>query len=137
LGRRKKKGGVEKAHRLRTERVQRPRGRLNHAIIDTLGAKHPQTTRQIAKNIKNIPELRGTSCSTVNKRVRALLQDGYLKKTTVQQRVGGLTNYYELTLKAHLAKFLISHNAEELFGNITDEAAIIILADLIEAAASS
>jgi predicted transcriptional regulator len=75
----------------------------------------------------------GTGCSTVNKRVRDLENHGYLKKTKVTERVGGLTNYYELTPKAYLAMFLNAHSPEELFDHISDEAALIILADLINA----
>ncbi len=106
---------------------------LNRAIIHVLGAKQPQTTRQISKNVTNIPYFKGTSLSTVNKRVRDLEKRGYLKKVQVIERVGGLTNYYELTLRAYLAKFIDSNSAEDLFTHISDEEALIILAALLKA----
>jgi len=56
---------------------------LNRAIIYVLGAKQPQTTRQISKSVKSIPDFRGTSTSTVNKRVRDLEKHGYLRKGQV------------------------------------------------------
>lgn len=108
-------------------------GALNRAITNVLGAKQPLTTRQISKHVANIPEFKGTSCSTVNKRVRDLEKNGYLKKAQVKERVGGITNYYELTPRAYLAKFLDSNSIQEIFQHISDEEALIILADLIKA----
>lgn len=106
---------------------------LNRAIIYVLATKQPQTTRQISKNVTNIPDFKNTSVSTVNKRVRDLEKKGCLKKTQVTERVGGLTNYYELAPKAYLSKFIDSNTAEDLFTHISDEAALIILAALIKA----
>jgi predicted transcriptional regulator len=98
-----------------------------------VGLKQPLTTRQIGKNVINIPYFKNTSLSTVNKKVRALEKQGYLKKTQVTQRVGGLANYYELTPSANLAKFLDSNSAKKLFENKSDEVNQILLADLIKA----
>jgi len=109
------------------------RGRdLSRAITHVLGAKQPLTTRQISKNVTNIPEFKGTSCSTVNKKVRDLEEHGYVKKTQVKERVGGITNYYELTPRVYLAKYGDSNSARDLF-DVSDEDALIILADLINA----
>jgi len=41
-----------------------------------------------------------------------------LHKVQVNQRVGGLTNYYELTKKAELAAYLDTHTSKELFTDI-------------------
>ena len=106
---------------------------LNLAIANVLGVKQPQTTRQIGKNVTNIPEFKDTSLSTVNKRARALQEQGYLKKTETKERVGGLTNYYELTPKANLEMYLYYHREDNIFGDLADESAEIILADLINA----
>jgi DNA-binding Lrp family transcriptional regulator len=106
---------------------------LNRAIIYVLGAKQPQTTRQISKSVKNIPDFRGTSTSTVNKRVRDLEKHGYLRKVQVIERVGGITNYYMLTPQAYLMKFLDTNHASELFTGLSGEMATIILVDLIKA----
>lgn len=105
--------------------------RLNRAIIQVLGAKAPQSTRQLRKKIVQIKELKHTSYSTVNKRVRSLEQSGYLKKASVNQRPGGYTNYYELRPKAYLAKFLDSNTIEYLFEKVSDESALAILGVLI------
>ena len=81
-------------------------GPLSRGIFYVLGVKQPLTTRQIGKNVINIPYFKDTSYSTVNRKVRDLEKKGYLKKTQTKERVGGITNYYELTPNANLAKFL-------------------------------
>lgn len=105
--------------------------KLHRAIFHLLGAKQPQTTRQIGKTIGNMPLLKGTSASTVNKSVRNLQQHGYLNRTQATERVGGPTNYYDLAAKAYLQMLLEAHSQEELFENNSDEDTWIIIADLI------
>ncbi len=108
---------------------------LNRAIIYVLGCEQPQTTRQISKSVKNIPDFKETSTSTVNKRVRDLEKHGYLQKVQVTQRVGGITNYYELTPQADLNRFLDTNKPSDLFSGLSRETATTILADLIKAKA--
>jgi predicted transcriptional regulator len=121
--------------KLKTGRISVFKGRearLNRAIIRVLGGKEPQTTRQLRKKITQIRGLNHTSYSTVNKRVRSLERSGYLRKASVKQRPGGLTNYYELRPKAYLAKFLDSTNIENLFERVNDQSALTILGALID-----
>ena len=106
---------------------------LNRAIIYVLGLKQPQTTRQISKSVSCIPEFKETSTSTVNKRVRDLETGGYLTKVQVTQRVGGITNYYQLTPNADLSQHLDTHTANELFTGISREDAKKILEDIKKA----
>ena len=106
---------------------------LNRAIIYVLDLKQPQTTRQISKSINSIPQFKNTSTSTVNKRVRDLETGGYLTKVQVTQRVGGITNYYQLTPNAELSQYLDTHTANELFTGINPEDATKILEDLKKA----
>ncbi len=105
--------------------------KLHRAIFRLLGAKQPQTTRQIGKTVANLPLLKNTSASTVNKSVRNLQQHRYLNRTHATERVGGPTNYYELAPKAYLAMLLEAHSEEELFEHNSDEDTWIIIADLI------
>jgi predicted transcriptional regulator len=106
---------------------------LNRAIAYVLGIEQPQTTRQISKNVCSIPFFRGTSASTVNKRVRDLEKREYLKKAQVNQRVGGITNYYQLTPNLELAAYLDTHTPKELFTDIKKDDTATILADLKKA----
>ena len=108
-------------------------GPLSRGIFYVLGVKQPLTTRQIGKKVINIPYFKDTSYSTVNRKVRDLEKKGYLKKTQTNQRVGGITNYYELTPNANLAKFLDANSVKEIFENKSQEVALTILADLIQA----
>jgi hypothetical protein len=98
-----------------------------------LAIKQPLTTRQIAKNIINIPYFKNTSLSTTNKKARELEKHGYLDKTQTNQRVGGLTNYYELTPKFMLSNLLDSNPAKELFGNKSRDVSLNLLAEIINA----
>ena len=102
-------------------------GKLNRAIINTFESEETKSTRQIYKKIIQKKELKNTNYSTVNKRIRNLEKNGFLKKTLTKKRSGGITNYYQLQPKALLAKFVDTHNVKDLFENITDESAIEIL----------
>ncbi|MEM4704216.1 MAG: hypothetical protein QXJ02_04025 [Candidatus Bathyarchaeia archaeon] len=124
MAQKQKKGIALWAYRIRG-------AKLHRAIFHLLGAKQPQTTRQIGKTIGNMPLLKGTSASTVNKSVRNLQQHGYLNRTQATERVGGPTNYYDLAAKAYLQMLLEAHSQEELFENNSDEDTWIIIADLI------
>jgi predicted transcriptional regulator len=106
---------------------------LNRAIIYVLTLKQPQTTRQIAKSVNGIPDFKGTDRSTVNKRVRDLETCGYLTKVQIIQRVGGLTNYYQLTPNAELSRHLDTHSSKELFTGLNCEDAATILAAIKKA----
>jgi predicted transcriptional regulator len=124
LAQKKKKGIALWAYRIRG-------AKLHRAIFHLLGAKQPQTTRQIGKTIGNMPLLKGTSASTVNKSVRNLQQHRYLNSAHVIERVGGPTNYYDLAAKAYLQMLLEAHTQEALFENNSDEDTWVIIADLI------
>lgn len=107
--------------------------RLNRAIIQALAAKEPQTTRELRKRITQTRGMKHTRYSTVNKRVRRLEQSGYLRKTVVQERVGGIANFYEICPKAYLATFLNFTSIEDLLDRVSDDVALAILATMIDA----
>jgi len=120
--------------RCKTGRISVFKGRearLNRAIIQVLGAKEPQTTRQLRKKITQIKGLNHTSYSTANKRIRSLEGSGYLRKAAVQERTGGITNFYELTPKAYLANFFNSTNLEDLIERVNEASALTILGSAI------
>ncbi|MBT0160192.1 hypothetical protein G4O51_09430 [Candidatus Bathyarchaeota archaeon A05DMB-2] len=107
--------------------------KLNRAVFRALATNEPQTTRELRKGIIRMKGLRHTSYSTVNKRVRSLEEAGYLRKVAVKQRPGGITNYYELRPKAHLATFLNSISIENLIEQVNDNTALTILSALCNA----
>jgi predicted transcriptional regulator len=108
-------------------------GPLSRGIFYVLELKQTLTTRQIGKNVISIPHFKDTTLSTVNKKVRDLEKQGYLKKTQTIQRVGGLTNYYELTQRAKYKTILDSNEKEELFENKSEEIEQMLLAAFIKA----
>ena len=105
--------------------------RLNRATFKTLTVEQPLSTREVHKKIVRLKGMRGTSYSTANKRMRDLEQSGFLKKTIVRERVGGITNLYELRPKAYLALFLGATSLNEILDRITDAEAESILSELL------
>jgi hypothetical protein len=106
---------------------------LSRAIVRVLETKQPQTTRQISKAVTSFPDQKNTTGSTVNKKVRDLEKKGYLQKVQVNQRVGGITNYYQLTPNLELAAYLDTHTGGELFTGINREDAATLLANIKKA----
>ncbi len=109
--------------------------RLNRAIFQVLIPEEPQSTRELHKRIIRIKGMRGTSYSTVNKRVRSLEGSGYVKKVEVKERPGGITNYYKSSPRAHLATFFDSTTIEDLLSRIDDATAKALLQELVRAKA--
>jgi predicted transcriptional regulator len=107
--------------------------KLNKAIIEILIIKQPLTTRQIGKAVKNIAEFKDTSQSAVNKRVRNLAENQFLNGTHVVKKVGGPTNYYELTMKAMFRRMLYSNSPKDTWNKLTDEEELTIFAILVNA----
>lgn len=105
--------------------------KLNRAIILALCFKEPQTTRAIFKTIVQIKNLKGTSYATVNKRVRSLETLGYLVKVQVEQRAGGLANYYGLHPRAYLARFFDSTSIDELIKQTDHDTALMLYGTLM------
>ncbi len=105
--------------------------KLNLAIFLVLGYKEPQTTREIYKKVNQVKGRKHFSYSTVNRRVRNLEEQLYIKKIEVKQRPGGITNYYELRPKAQLAKFLNSTNMNNVIDQVNDKTALILLGDFV------
>jgi hypothetical protein len=106
---------------------------LSRAIVRVLETKQPQTTRQISKAVTSFPDQKNTTGSTVNKKVRDLEKKGYLQKVQVNQRVGGITNYYQLTPNLELSAYLDTHTGGELFTGINREDAATLLANIKKA----
>ena len=128
--------------KLRVARGKRKSGRLqvfkgreaklNHAIFQILALKGPQTIYDIHKEVKTRRRLRHVRYATVNKRVRALTESGYIKKTGVKKTKAGFkASVYELTARAYLAILLNSINLDELVFVVDEATASSILADIM------
>ena len=106
--------------------------KLNHAIFQILALKSPQTIYSIHKIVKTRRRLRHVRYASVNKRVRALQESGYIKKTGKKKTKAGFkASIYELTARAYLAILLNSINLDKLVMRVDEATASAILASII------
>jgi len=106
--------------------------KLNRAIFHMLALKGPQTIYDIHKQVKTRRRLRHVRYATVNKRVRALEESGYINKTGKKKTKAGFkASIYELTARAYLAILLNSINLDELIMRVDEASASAILSDIM------
>ena len=106
--------------------------RLNRAIFQTLALKGPQTIYGIHKEVKKRRGFKYTRYPTVLKRVKALEETAYLKRTTPKKTAGGFEiTVYELAARAYLTIILDSIGLEELIKKMSENTALQILQDII------
>jgi len=78
--------------------------KLNHAIFHILALKGPLTIYEVCKEVKTQKGLRHTKYTNVNRRVRALDQSRYLRKTGTRRTLAGFeASLYELTSRGYAA----------------------------------
>ena len=103
--------------------------RLNRAIFQSLALKGAQTIYDIHKHVKTFRGLKYTYYGNDNKRVRALLQLGYVKEVNIKSTKAGFeATEYELTPRTYLALFLDSVKIEDLLNRMDEDVASEILA---------
>ena len=103
--------------------------KLNRAIFHILALKGPQTIYDIHKQVKTRRKLRHVRYASVNKRVRALEESGYVKKIgSKKTKAGFKASIYELTARAYLAILLSSINLNDLLMKVDEATASAILA---------
>jgi hypothetical protein len=96
--------------------------RLNRAIFQSLALKGPQTIYDIYKQIRTVRGLRYTRYATVNKRVKALEEGGYIRAAGSKKTKAGFeTSVHELTARAYLAMLLNSTSLEDLIMRLDEE----------------
>ena len=106
--------------------------RLNRAIFQSLALKGAQTIYDIHKHVRTFRGLKYTYYGNVNKRVRALQQQGYLNEVSVKSTKAGFeATEYELTTRTYLVLLLDSFNLEDLLNRIDEETASEVLAAMI------
>jgi len=108
--------------------------RLNHAIFQILSLKGPQTIYDVHRQVRVHRGLRYIRYASVNKRVRALEELGYVKKIGAKKTKAGFeASIYELCAKAYLAILLNSINLEDLLAQVNEATASAILGALTSA----
>jgi len=109
--------------------------KLNYAIFQILALKGPQTIYDIHKTVKTRRRLRHVRYASVNKRVRALKESGYINKTGAKKTKAGFeASIYELTARAYLALLLSRINLDHFIKEAEDNVVLSALAALSSAA---
>jgi hypothetical protein len=105
--------------------------RLNHAIFQSLALKGPQTIYELHKQIRMQRGQRHTRYASINKRIRVLEENRYLRKAGVKKTKACFEAFtYELTTGAYLIILLSSMDLEELV-TLEEAAALTILSTLV------
>lgn len=122
-------------HRRKNSNISVFKGRkakLNNLIFQTLALEGPQTIYDLHKILKTKRKQRQLRYSSLNKRVRSLEEDGYVKKVGVQKTKAGFEAViYDLTAKVYLATLLNTINLNELIKQADETTATQILSDII------
>jgi DNA-binding Lrp family transcriptional regulator len=120
--------------RSKNEKISVLKGReakLNYAIFHILALKGPLTIYDIHKEVKIRRRLKHLRYATVNKRVRALEESGYIKKIGVKKTKAGFeAAIYELTARAYLAVLLSQINMDLFLEEAEDDTVLSALAAL-------
>ena len=119
------------AHECETVRLSVFKGReakLNRAIFEILIEESPLAMWDILGNVCKIRGFRRTKYAVINARIKALEDEGYLKKTGQRYtKQGGKTILYELCAKTKLAIALDSRNLDDMLDQLDEKSAITIL----------
>jgi hypothetical protein len=106
--------------------------KLNHAIFQSLALKGAQTIYDIHKQVRSIKRLRFTRYASVNKRVRVLVEAGYVVRVGMKNTKAGFeAAMYELAARAYLVTLLSSTSLEDLIMQLDEAMTTTILASII------
>jgi len=106
--------------------------RLNRAIFHILAHRGPLTIYDIHKEVKAQKGLRRIRYASINKRVKALEELGYIEKIgTKKTKAGFETVMYEVTARAYLAILLESISLESVITRLDETTAREILAAIM------
>ena len=106
--------------------------KLNKAIFTILAHKGPQTIYDVHKQVRTTRGFKHTKYASVNKRVRALEESGYINRIGAKKTIAGFeASIYELYTKAYLATLLDSTDLECMLTRMNENTASAILATLM------
>jgi hypothetical protein len=98
--------------------------KFNRAILLTLFQGGPLVVYDITKEIRKRREFRKTKYTNVNRRVRALLEQGYLETVGSREIQSGFRGVlYQPTIRANVA-FYLSNTSRDQFVKETDDDAL-------------
>jgi hypothetical protein len=105
--------------------------KLNRVILLILFRNSPLVVYDITKEVKKKRGFRFTKYTNVNRRVRALAQQGYLESAgTRNTQAGSQGTLYQPTMRAKVAFYLTAINPDQFIKEANDQALITELAAL-------
>ena len=117
-----------KSEKVRLSVFKGREAKLNHAILQVLSKASPLAIWDIHKNAGEIRGFKGTKYAVINARIKALEEEGYLKRTGKRNtKQGGKTTLYTLSAKTKLAMELNSQNIDDMFNKLDEESALAML----------
>jgi hypothetical protein len=130
----KKNSLAQKAEGANSLKLSLFRGReakLNRAILLTLFQDGPLVVYDITKEIRKRREFRKTKYTNVNRRVRALLEQGYLETVGSREiQSGSRGALYQPTIRANVAFYLSRTSRDQFVKEANDDALTTELAAL-------
>ena len=107
--------------------------KLNRAILIILAWESGLSIRQVCRKVRTLKGLEHTRYRVVNRRMKALQQECYLKLVEVKRTQQGFqANHYEPTTKAYLAIALESVDFEALIKSTKEAELGTLLATILD-----
>jgi len=106
--------------------------RLNKAIFWILAQRSPLTIYDVWRRLRIQRDFAYIPYNTVNRRVRALEEYGYIEKSGERKtKTGFVAKLYQLTARAYLAMLLKRIDLDEFIEKATDSKILTALATFI------
>jgi DNA-binding PadR family transcriptional regulator len=103
--------------------------RLNRAIFWILAQQSPLTIYDVWRKLRTQRDFAHIPYNTVNRRVRALEEHGYIEKTGERKtKTGFAAKLYQLTARAYLAMLLNRINLDEFVETAPNDEILCALA---------
>ena len=111
--------------------------KLNRAILYILAWESGLSIRQVCKKVRTHKGLENTRYRVVNRRVKALQQEGYLELAEIEEmRRGFQAKHFEPTTKAYVALALEAVDFNALLQSSKEEKLTTLLAIILDIAMS-
>jgi len=111
--------------------------KLNKAILHILALESGLSIRQVCRKVRTYKGLEHTRYRVVNRRIKALEQEGCLELVEAKKTWQGFkAKHYELTVKAYLALAIETVDFEALLNSEKQEKMAALLASILDIATS-
>jgi len=105
---------------------------LNKTIFWVLAQEGPLTIYDICKKVRTQRALKYTKYSVINRRVRSLVEKGYIKRIGARKTQAGFeSQLYQITFRANLAIIVNGTDFERFIETAEEEVIISALTSLI------